>query len=84
MHTQSRRSPPASFAALGTQPSYAMVIVRRAANGQPRTYRHLAPAPATTPAAAYRRLAIAMLGLDVRTLARELTSASHHPASRAA
>jgi hypothetical protein len=44
-------------------------VVARGANGQPRTYR-LSPRPAQQ--AAYRRLASAMLGLDVATLADEL------------
>jgi hypothetical protein len=47
-------------------------VIARAANGQPRTYR-LAPAPAQQ--AAYRRLAIAILGLDISHLAAELRAA---------
>ena len=47
-------------------------MVARGANGQPRTYR-LSPRPAQQ--AAYRRLASAMLGLDVATLADELRAA---------
>ena len=47
-------------------------VVARAANGQARTYR-LAPRPAQQ--AAYRRLAIAILGLDVSHLAAELRAA---------
>jgi hypothetical protein len=47
-------------------------IVGRSANGQPRTYRLTAPAAS---GAAYRRLAVAILGLDVPTLAGELQSA---------
>jgi hypothetical protein len=54
-------------------PSRTRRVVARAANGQPRTYR-LAPAPAQR-AAAYRRLAIAILGLDVTHLAAELRTA---------
>jgi hypothetical protein len=46
-------------------------VVARAANGQPRTLR-LAP-PARD--AAYRRLTVAILGLDVASLAAELRSA---------
>jgi hypothetical protein len=46
-------------------------IVGRSANGQPRTYRLAAPAAS---GAAYRRLAVAILGLDVPTLADELQS----------
>ena len=44
-------------------------VVSRGPNGQPRTYR-LSPKPAQD--AAYRRLAAAILGLDVATLADEL------------
>ena len=47
-------------------------IVARGANGQPRTYR-LSPKPAQQ--AAYRRLALAILGLDVSSLADELRAA---------
>ena len=47
-------------------------VVTRDANGQPRTYR-LSPQPAQQ--AAYRRLASAILGLDVATLADELRTA---------
>ena len=47
-------------------------IIARGANGQPRTYR-LSPKPAQQ--AAYRRLASAILGLDLATLADELRAA---------
>jgi hypothetical protein len=47
-------------------------VVGRTANGQPRTYRLVRPAARE---AAYRRLAIAILGLDVKTLALELCGA---------
>src|SRR3989442_2685494 len=47
-------------------------VVACGANGQPRTYR-LDPRPG--PQAAYRRLAMAILGLDVRHLAAELRTA---------
>jgi hypothetical protein len=47
-------------------------VVARGANGQPRTYR-LSPKPPQQ--AAYRRLASAILGLDVATLADQLRSA---------
>jgi hypothetical protein len=46
-------------------------VIGRTAAGQPRTYRLAQPARE----AAYRRLAIAILGLDVRTLTSELQSA---------
>jgi hypothetical protein len=44
-------------------------VVARAANGQPRTYRLATSSTQTT---AYRRLALAILGLDVATLADQL------------
>jgi hypothetical protein len=47
-------------------------VIARDANGQPRTYR-LSPQPAQQ--AAYRRLALAILGLDVAALADELRTA---------
>jgi hypothetical protein len=47
-------------------------IIARGANGQPRTYR-LSPKPVQQ--AAYRRLALAILGLEVATLADELRAA---------
>jgi hypothetical protein len=50
-------------------------VVACGANGQPRTYR-LSPARAQQ--AAYRRLALAILGLDVAFLADELRSARRH------
>jgi hypothetical protein len=54
-----------------TRPSRPRTVIARATNGQPRTYR-LAPAARD---AVYRRLAIAILGLDVPTLVAELRSA---------
>ena len=48
------------------------LVVARGANGQPRTYRL---ATSSTRSTAYRRLALAILGLDVATLADELRSA---------
>lgn len=47
-------------------------VIARGASGQPRTYR-LSPRPAQQ--AAYRRLAAAICGLDVATLADELRAA---------
>jgi hypothetical protein len=47
-------------------------VIGRGPNGQPRTYR-VSPAPAQQ--AAYRRLALTILGLDVASLARDLRSA---------
>jgi hypothetical protein len=52
-----------------TTPCRPRRVIAREANGQPRTYR-LAPRPAQQ--AAYRRLAVAILGLDVSHLAAEL------------
>jgi hypothetical protein len=48
------------------------------ASGQPRTYRRITRIPSSN--AAYRRLAVAILGLDVATLARELRSVREKPA----
>jgi hypothetical protein len=47
-------------------------VVARGANGQPRTFRL---EPASSQLAAYRRLALALVGLDVATLAAKLRSA---------
>ena len=47
-------------------------VIGRQLNGQPRTYR-LEPSPAQQ--AAYRRLAIAILGLDLVRLASHLRAA---------
>jgi len=47
-------------------------VVAYGANGQPRTYRL---APSSTQNSAYRRLALAILGLDVATLADQLRTA---------
>jgi hypothetical protein len=55
-----------------TTPARPRRVIAREANGQPRTYR-LAPRPAQQ--AAYRRLAVAILGLDVSHLAAELRAA---------
>ena len=48
-------------------------VVGRRPSGQPRTYRRQPPAQPA--AAAYRRLAAAILGLDVATLANQLQAA---------
>lgn len=56
-------------------------IVAYDANGQPRTYRL---APSGSQPAAYRRLALTMLGLDVPTLAAKLRSARRPLLARAA
>jgi hypothetical protein len=47
-------------------------VIARGQNGQPRTYRL---APARSQQTAYRRLAVAILGLDVATLASQLRTA---------
>jgi hypothetical protein len=47
-------------------------VVARDSHGQPRTYRLARHAPQE---AAYRRLAITILGLDVATLANDLRPA---------
>jgi hypothetical protein len=54
-------------------------VVGRSANGQPRTYRL---APTHVQDTAYRNLALAILGLDVATLADELRSARASAAAR--
>ena len=51
------------------------------ANGQPRTYRLV---PSGSQPAAYRRLALTILGLDVPTLAAKLRSARRPLLARAA
>jgi len=56
-----------------------MRVVARGANGQPRTYRL---ATSSTQNIAYRRLALAILGLDVATLADELRSARNSAPAR--
>jgi hypothetical protein len=56
-------------------------VVSRDAHGQARTYR-LAHTPAQH--AAYRRLAVAILGLDVATLAAELRGAQRQDRAAAA
>ena len=55
-------------------------VVGRTTSGEPRTYRLAPPAPR---AVAYRRLATAILGLDISTLTVELRHARHavQPAS---
>ena len=50
------------------------VVVASSANGQPRTLRVV---PSESQHAAYRRLAMAILSLDVATLARELRAPRH-------
>jgi hypothetical protein len=45
--------------------------IGRSAAGQPRTYRHQ-PARSASRGAAYRRLAVTILGLDVATLVADL------------
>ena len=46
-------------------------VVGRQSSGQPRTYRL---APSSSQRTAYRRLALAILGLDVATLGEQLRS----------
>ena len=54
------------------QQQQTLTLVATDRNGQPRTYR-LAPTP--TQQVAYRRLAVAILSLDVATLGSELRAA---------
>ena len=56
-------------------------VIARGANGLPRTYRRT---PANAQQAAYRRLAVAILHLDVATLANELRRARQPLRRRAA
>jgi hypothetical protein len=59
-----------------TPGSRQLAVVGRSAAGQPRTFRlELAGRPAVGRDAAYRRLAVTILGLDVPTLARGLQTA---------
>jgi hypothetical protein len=52
-----------------------LVVVARSQSRRPRTYRLVPqPPPAADRSAAYRRLAIAILQLDVATLAAKLSS----------
>jgi hypothetical protein len=60
---------------------YRLRVVARGVNGQPRTYRL---ATSSTQNTAYRRLALAILGLDVATLAVELRSARNSASARIA
>ena len=50
-----------------------LVVVSTTAAGQPRTYRLVEERRRVCVAAAYRRLAVAILGLDVAHLAVELS-----------
>ena len=50
-----------------------LVVVSTTAAGQPRTYRLVEERRRARIAAAYRRLAVAILGLDVPHLATELS-----------
>ena len=54
-------------------------VLARGANGQPRTYRLAA---SSTQTIAYRRLALAIVGLDVATLTDELRSARNSSPAR--
>jgi hypothetical protein len=71
----SSQPPPPPLRDLGkirVTPARPRHVLARDSHGQPRTYR-LAPHAAQQ--AAYRRLAVAILGLDVATLAMELRPA---------
>jgi hypothetical protein len=69
MLSQQRHSAPGADARFGVH--HCLHAVARDANGQPRTYRL---APSSEQNTAYRRLALAILGLDVATLADKLRS----------
>jgi hypothetical protein len=66
-----------------SQPSLAhtRAVIARDAFGQPRTYRLV---PSRAQQTAYRRLALAIIGLDVASLAAELRSARRAVIPRAA
>ena len=55
-----------------SRPARSLSVIGRRPSGQPRTYR-LSPQP--TQQVGYRRLALAIVGLDVATLADELRAA---------
>jgi hypothetical protein len=57
------------------------IVVASSANGQPRTFRL---APTESQHAAYRRLALAILALDVATLTDEVRTARRRVLPRAA
>lgn len=57
------------------------VVVVSGPNGQPRTFRLI---PTESQHAAYRRLVLAILGLDVATLTHELRTARRRLAPHAA
>ena len=73
-HQQPQRSADSRF-----PDEHRLRVVARGANGQPRTYRL---ATSSTQNTAYRRLALAILGLDVATLADELRSARNSARTR--
>ena len=52
-----------------------LVVLSTTAAGRPQTYRVMADQRPPRVEAAYRRLAVAILGLDVATLAAELARA---------
>jgi hypothetical protein len=56
-----------------TQPARDLTIVSRSADRRPRTLR-LEPRSGLSREAAYRRLAVAMLRLDVLSLANDLSA----------
>jgi hypothetical protein len=55
-----------------TQPAPHLRLISSAPTGQPRTYRLVAQRRSAAQNAAYRKLAIAILGLDVASLAAQL------------
>ena len=54
-----------------------LVVVSTTPVGQPRTYRPMSDRRRVRVGAAYRRLAVAILGLDVAYLSSELSRARH-------
>jgi hypothetical protein len=63
------------------EPQRARTVIARDASGQPRTFRLV---PTVKQQTAYRRLAVAIIGLDVASLAAELRFARRTALARAA
>jgi hypothetical protein len=54
--------------------THRLEAISHSASGRPRTYRLVKRSQSSRLAAAYRRLAVTILGLDVPTVAAELSS----------
>jgi hypothetical protein len=60
------------MSAMSTTPLRSLAVIGRSTTGQPRTYPVETVADQVSRAAAYRRLAATVMGVDVATLALEL------------